>query len=114
MPCVEGFTPVRARAYLAARSVWAAGFLVVIIGFGGQEQVRTISQGLQLVAMFAACLVIFGVAGLVSREVDRWPLWGSGLGWPDLTPLVVVRLTLRCWGFLLGVGVPAAIRTLRS
>jgi len=106
MPCVEGFTPVRARAYLAALSVWAAGFLVVIIGFGGQEQVRTISQGLQLVAMFAACLVIFGVAVLVSREVDRWPLWGSGLGWPDLTPLVVM-FTLRCWGFLLWRGRPS-------
>lgn len=104
---------MRARAYLAALSVWAAGFLVLIVGFGGQEQVRTVSQGLQLVAMFAACSVIFGVAVLVSREVDRWPLCGGGLGWPDLTPLVVM-FTLRCWGFLLGVGVPAAIRTLRS
>jgi len=113
MPCVEGFTPGRARAYLAALMVWAAGFLVLIVGFGGQEQVRTVSQGLQLEAMFAAGSVIFGVSVLVSREVDRWPLRGSGLGQPELTPLIVM-FTLRCWGFLLGVGVPAAIRTLRS
>jgi len=110
---VEGFTPAHARAYLAALMVWTAGFVVLIAGFGSQEQVRTISQGLQLEAMFAAGLVIFGVAVLVSREVDHWPLWGSRFGSPDLT-LLVVGFTLRCWGFLLGVGVPAAIRTLRS
>ncbi len=113
MRCVEGFTPARARAYLAALMVWAAGFLVLIVRFSGQEQVRTVGQGIQLVATFAACSVIFGVTVLVSREVDRWPLYGSGLGSPDLTPLIIM-FTLRCWGFLLGVGVPAAIRTLRS
>ena len=93
--------------------VWATGFLVVLVRFGGQERASTVSQGIQLEAMFAACSVIFGVTVLVSREVDRWPLWGSGFGSPDLTPLIVM-FTLRCWGFLLGVGVPAAIRTLRS
>jgi len=67
----------RAPAYIAALMVWAAGFLVMIVRFSGQEQVRTVSQGIQLVAMFAACSVIFGVAVLVSREVDRWPLYGT-------------------------------------
>jgi hypothetical protein len=110
---VEGFTSARARAYLAALMVWAAGFVVLIVRFGGQEQVRTVGQGLQLEAMFAACSVIFGVTVLVSREVDHWPLWGSGFGSPELTPLIIM-FTLRCWGFLLGLGVPAAIRTLRS
>jgi len=33
----------RARAYLAALMVWAAGFVVVIVRFGGQEQVSTVS-----------------------------------------------------------------------
>ncbi len=63
MPSWRASRP-RARAYLAALTVWAAGFVVLIVQFGGQEQVRTVSQGLQLEAMFAACSVIFGVAGL--------------------------------------------------
>jgi len=62
MPSRRASRP-RARAYLAALIVWAAGF----VGFGGQEQVRTVSQGGQLAAMFAACSVIVGVALLVSR-----------------------------------------------
>ena len=44
MPFVEGFTPARAWAYLAALVVWAAGFLVVIVRFGGQEQASTVSH----------------------------------------------------------------------
>jgi len=63
--------------------------------------------------MFAGCSVIVGVTVLVIGEVDRWPAWGSGFGSLDLTPLILM-FTLRCWGLLLGVGVPAAVRTLRS
>jgi len=46
--------------------VWATGFLVVLVRSSGQERASTVSQGIQLEAMFAACSVIFGVSLLVS------------------------------------------------
>lgn len=60
-----------------------------------------------------SCFVIAVVALLVSCGVDSRSREGSVVGSPDMVRLMLL-FTLRCWIFLLGGGVPAAVRTLWS
>lgn len=109
---MNGFTPARARLYLAAFSVWAVAWAVVVFRYGGGEVASGAAVGLLLAAMFPACGVTCAIAWLLTRDEAPAPLLPGITPGPDLVRLALLW-TVRCWLLLLGGGLPAALRALR-
>jgi hypothetical protein len=103
------FTRERAEAYLTALVLWVAGFVLIIIrsGGSGHQAVTDLAGAIQLAIMFAACATIGLVALLFAREsveprADHQHFAAFAVDW-----------ALRSGALLIGLGVPAALRTVR-
>ena len=103
------FTREQAWSYLLAFLAWLAAWLVVIFRFGGHEVVTTPAQGVGLIAMFGACAVMTRSAWTLTRSSEG-PLIPVS---PQFGRFIAL-FTLRSWLLMMGAGVPAAIRAIRS
>ena len=70
----------------------------------------TPAQGVGLAAMFGACAIVTRAAWVLTRASEAPP------GMPGSLPLVrfLALFALRTWLLLLGAGVPAAVRAIRT
>jgi hypothetical protein len=102
---VVHFTAERAVTYLCALGVWIGVWIVVIAEHGGRMRVTDVTGTVQLVAMFIACSVISAMA--FKAALDAMPPSA------DLVRFAVTW-TILCWGFLIGAGVPSAVRAIRA
>ena len=64
------FTREQAWSYLFAFLAWLAGWVIVIVWYGGHEVVTTPAQGVGLVAMFGACAVMVRSAWSLTRSSE--------------------------------------------
>lgn len=103
------FTREQAWSYLLAFLAWLAGWLIVIVRYGGHEVVTTPGQGVGLIAMFGACAVMVRSAWSLTRSSEGPVVPGT----PQFGRLIAL-CTLRSWLLMVGAGVPAAIRAIRS
>jgi hypothetical protein len=112
---VGDLTPARARArvHLVALAVWLGELVVIVVRDGERRPVTTVGQAFQLAVMFTACVVICGVAWLITRDTEL-PASGVGALPTDEYLRRALSFSLRLWLLLLGGGVPAALRALGS
>lgn len=103
------FTHEQAWSYMLAFLAWLAGWVIVIVRYDGHEVVTTPAQGVGLIAMFGACAVMTRSAWALTRSSEGPLIPGS----PQFGRFIAL-FTLRSWLLMVGAGVPAAIRGIRS
>ena len=103
------FTREQAWSYLLAFLAWLVGWVIVIVRYGGHEVVTTPAQGVGLVAMFGACAVMARSAWSPTRSSEGPLVPGA----PQFGRFIAL-FALRSWLLMVGAGVPAAIRAIRS
>jgi hypothetical protein len=91
--------------------VWIAGVVVTLLHAVRHDAISPTGQGIQLTFTIMAALAVIGVAFLLARdEAHHGPKhWSEH---PYLRRLLLAW-EVRCWLLLLGLGVPAAVRSLR-
>jgi hypothetical protein len=104
---VRMFPDRRGETYLATFAGWVVCLVAGIVHGGGSGGVTDLTGGLLLTVDFACVATIFGLAIIITREINGRVAEGDPLQ-------IAVLITLRCWTLLLGFGIPAALASLRG